>query len=1191
MALNPTHSAPSLNPVFPIIAVPQGPERVEESPLPELREEKEPEKKRLSLQQAKTLFESIQARYPKYRWISPAVLLEVDIFNRLYALKRPEVCRLKALGLANGAPIHLEMSQLIDNAISDLLSLFRQWRRISLPANPPKECLCNYARGHLVLLWTHYTYISTIIGQSSLGGKYHTVLEDLKARLDIVDHLAASEEFLDRALKVASGEEEEVDATLKPETVQLIEEGMTMASYTMHRFKKYVEEEIKPAFSQIIRRLEKSAKQHPELDPLLRSMTTYFKDISEAVDFYTTKHDLPAFLSEIQQNPLSMELRLNISKLIYLDILHIPVGGKVAACFLALHEKWDKKALSVSVEPKLGERLDLWEKLIRKQCEALAKNSAFESLCEEVLRLVALRDQLMDKKNSHCADTFRIPSLLMQQSAPHANTLKAAYENALIIIREVKRAYPHYQFNEINYIDFIVHESMRLLEGLPRDSQPRLMAEKLIKHIVNRFLYLEFWDEPQRRDPRRLEELAPALVDHFLKFQKVMKSIAEKNGEFADFVNILDCISSLLPVSDHPPSFKKVQFASFYSFLYQNLGDATQQKKASKAKIQFMQEQLQQSLQMDETLANGTVLAEIKDILGYFKLHPEVTGQPKEFWKLSCDVMDFLKERIHSAHRLGNKIKGEVVNWSTIPLFVTGIKSFLNELEKILNTETADTKALLLDVLQNEARAIQDPRGAKLLTLLRHFGIQSSFAHFLYRPFYLLIESHDLRQHKKRPEPQVKEQAFQVRPKEEKESESTPDLEQPPQSYIPTPYERMLEPLHHLQGLAPVSLGQEEEPFSRFMRTEKMAHAVRNHLFLLELLEEEKATLALQTLFRGSTDQFRLLEMTEKLALTYLPIRGISQKQHLILDPNQRHLFSHDGVHLAHILSQEEPLFGEGEFLKDQERVLKVGYWFRGEIPPANPKIVSCCQDIWPKLVAKGSTEANPFVFSLREMQRYRHKEQRQLHQSIAIPRDLPPLATLIAALEGKALQPIVDLAKALNEHRKMRLSCPLLFTNRHAEVQVGLLSTLMQSCLATFDIKIQTDEGPKHPLDCNYDGTRPLRYSHNVEHLWKALSPLLKEGDESLAAKLKLFVGDPRYPYPNKNAITADLVTTFELSKLLRIAKGGFIDRESRQLFNRYNLSSNLSDIEKKLEEHLDQVERKTCFAFQLGATIFSKL
>ncbi len=1184
MALPPVSSTPSTPVTSAAASSPQELEKEKESPPVKLNETNV-EKKSLSLVKAKALFDEIQARYPKYAKLSPAVLLEVDIFNRLYALKKsPEVSRLKAWKMGNPAVI-LKMDQLLDDAILATFILFRLWRRISLPDNPPKKDLLIAAQEALLHLSQHYNLISRILEQAS--GKYRQNLDALQDRMGILHHLAISEDFLDKALTPSSAEA--LEATITSETVQLLEEGLTMALYGLQHFKKHVDEMVAPAFKQTLQRLEKRAERHPELAPLVRSLNSYYTTTSEIVDFFFIKADLPNFLTEIQRDPLSKGLRQTVSQLVFLNERYVHSAGKVVEQFQPLYKKWEEKLPSTKESHLLVERLDFLEALILKQCEVLGKNADFKNLLHEIRQLVKMRNRTMDLKNSCCADTFRIPSLLMQQMNGQTQYFDFALNHVRFIVKRVKERYPQYGAIGVNLTDLIIQESTRLLKSLPQHE-----SNTLLKKICNHIILLEAWDTPNQRDPERLESIVKLFVEELLEFNTLMKSLCQREP----FAEILDVIAVLVPASKSP-SFRKVELSFLNSSLYQNFTNRLDQKLTA-AHIQFVQERLLQQIQTCEDLANGTTLASIKEILRHY---PEGTRQPKEFWKLCLNLMDFLTKKVNSTYRLGIKMRGELTTWSTESALIVGLKAWMDHLDENFDYSAI---AALGAALLNEASHLKDERGKKLNVLCETFALDFSFSRFLHRPFYHLIGTHDLLSSTETVSaaPKIKEFTPSTRPevREEEEAPPTPTLELPRISL--TPYEN----LQALQLRAPLFLDQ-EEPFSRFKRKEKMEHALHTHFYLLALLEEEKNDPALKGLFRDSTDLFRLLEMTEKLALAFLPIQGSKKKEHIILDPNQRHLLMHDGVKLAEVLSKVEPLFGNkknGPFLRDQEKVLKVSYWFRAEMPPANEAyrlILPRCQEIWSKLVSHSLSHSDEgLVSNLRLMQRYVHKQQRQ-QPVFPIPADLPPLASLIASFEEKLptlnreeLKRVLALSKALHEHQKRRLSSPILFTNRHAEIQVSLLSTAMQSCLASLPVTIQTDQGLKHPLECDYEGKleqRPLKHSHNVEHLLNTLRPLLKEPDDTLAEKLALFMGDPRYPYPNKSALSADLVTSFELSKLQDIIQTGFLNQESKQIFSRYFPGLKISSkeakvaIEKKLEEHLERMERKTRFAFHIALEI----
>jgi hypothetical protein len=176
----------------------------------------------------------------------------------------------------------------------------------------------------------------------------------------------------------------------------------------------------------------------------------------------------------------------------------------------------------------------------------------------------------------------------------------------------------------------------------------------------------------------------------------------------------------------------------------------------------------------------------------------------------------------------------------------------------------------------------------------------------------------------------------------------------------------------------------------------------------------------------------------------------------------------------------------------------------------------------------------------------------------------------------------VLDFNQILNVYEK-KVPMPLFFTTRSAEIQVSLLSSVLILALST--VKVSADH--PHPLFLDHEGKdqdRPLLYSHRVDRLWKVLKDHLGSKSDPDTLKmldmyLPLFVGDPRYPHPNKTSITNNLVNMHEKVYLLqKIESEGMYRKEDIKLLNKH-----LGKEGWKLNSELQQAKLKEMIALAI--------
>ena len=921
----------------------------------------------------------------------------------------------------------------------------------------------------------------------------------------------------------------------RPEVWALYREGLSFAQFGFNKFQKFLREIFHPTFKATLKQLK--GDKHQLAD-------AYYKNLTQLLDVTEVAESIERAL----QNPAHQKFERQLAQLRYLETDYANFSAALFPAFQELMRGWQSFVSPQKLEKVVSAQR---EQLDGMRDPLLAKLSAMES--EALLML-----------NSCCTETFRIPDTLLKTALVDANVREDVAVSAAALLKEVNATF---DFAQINITDLLLRHSFQIFAQFDPQSEQRRPAEKALEKLMSQLVGIELCSEDNR------DYFIQKFLKQFTAYREAMELLFPQARELGNLPVILNRLAALLPSDSPQTALFRVKFGSFYSAFYLNVGVSGVLDISSK-EIPFLQEQLLNSIRLIERIAVGRQ-QQIESILGQLIEHPESGGQLKPFWKLQLKVARIIFKKYARAYQISQEIKDKVPTWTSKEKFVFELKGWLPRLDVNLGSSLNEQLNILLNISRD------NPDVKKVAFLIQETIQIHNLLIMMIRPVeQAAFFVPDLEEKKTVPEQVKREPTRKKRVEEELEREEIV-IPTPTTPYKPTAFERSLEPLAALQLRDPLPLDNMEGAFSLFKRKEKMEQALQTQLYLMHLLEEEKDP-ELKPLCRGATELFRLHEMTQKLALAFFPIRETG-RPHLLLDPNRRHLFTslHDGVYLAQVLTKSEPLFGNKKsepFLKDQEKVLKVSYWFSEERPEPNSAydlMLPRCKEIWRKMEQQKAVELTCIgvVDSLWKM-RALVQEQREV-PVVELP-ELPPLRELL----GKVVAPIVELAKSLDTHAKASMRAPLLFTNRHAEVQIGLLTSVMK------DFLYKRGYSPDQELE-----GRPLKHSHNVLHLWSLLKSHFKENIEE---QLTHFVGDPRYPFPNKTAISYDLVTSYELSRLRDIARTGFLDEEKVQLFKKYVLDFSLTDlkaaervIEKQLQEHLERIEKKTRLAFVLAAKL----
>lgn len=455
------------------------------------------------------------------------------------------------------------------------------------------------------------------------------------------------------------------------------------------------------------------------------------------------------------------------------------------------------------------------------------------------------------------------------------------------------------------------------------------------------------------------------------------------------------------------------------------------------------------------------------------------------------------------------------------------------------------------------------------------------------------------------------------------------------ETFLPSPYESNLSLIAALQKEKLPLLNANEQIESFSARAIGRDELLKNSCIYLTLIEEAKKWSSLEfpksLQMRGQIDFMLLLEAAQKIALASLRIATKEAPSiHILASKDQGGslLYTHNGMFLTSLLRSSGKKWFEQTGIQSsiqyQELLLKRVYWFQEEQQEVEKiaLITACCETAWKELGSSAKhfkpTDIEKDLYAktanFKECRLKIHKYKRN-----QAPLSLPILSLPeIRELQNEIIHKIAllqfdphccDLAKGFigTVGRILGSGCtlmayngknstPLNFAVRSAEIQVSLLSSVLILALST--LKENLDQ--QHPLFSDQGG-RALFQSHRVDRLWKVLKSYLAAKTPSdrialLDNSLPHFVGDPRYPYPNKTVMTNEIVSMHEKVYLLKkIEDGSWFSNEDQPLLAKYlgkegKLKS--SGIQKEIlnrsiMQAVDVQQRKTWLAFELAAVI----
>lgn len=576
----------------------------------------------------------------------------------------------------------------------------------------------------------------------------------------------------------------------------------------------------------------------------------------------------------------------------------------------------------------------------------------------------------------------------------------------------------------------------------------------------------------------------------------------------------------------------------------------------------------------------------------------------------------------------------------------------LHELEKKLSLWDLNKYDLQLSILykiakKEEIKALYKPLKAVSLIIAWNISIKMALVD--------IVESNSLSEHKsssiknmsskRKPLAQLRINApvpTELESDESDESDPIPETvnDIPHQSftYKATSFEENLELLNRIDRLTITPL--KNESYTSFgQRQLDRRSLIKNSAIYLQAIGEKdswKQNIPNNLLCRSEFDSFLLLESTMKMGLIGEKIAAQENRStHLFYEDSSRKLlYTHNGETLILGIQQvSKKWLSEAEtrpLIQALENNLKRSFWFEKKMVSSNTEALSeNCKKVWLELASKPEfnkhkygaifSEAEKYIFFKTNKFKAKRDFEINLHKftnsAITATTFLEKFEHLESQLTPnflcrnffkkyvKAIREAITLAASLETSLIME-NTPVLTAMRSSEIQVSLLSSIMKLALTMYN----PAEDEVHPLlqaEGNSARSRPLALSHNVNNLWDTVCDRLSleldsQTEEKFQSCLPLFLGDPRYPYPNKTPLTDDLVQIHKKSLLVKkLEQNHFFNKKENFRLAKYigapnkqaSKNKKIALLEKELHRDLEKQKMKMNIALDLAIKILELL
>lgn len=1125
--------------------------------------------KKISLKEAEQFLAKLGVNKIFYK-LNPLNLFQVEVMRTLQQLVKNRDVR--------------EVSNL-DEISEKFYSIFRTFRMYS--GSHDEKDKKSQLQGALQL-WNELSSLCLDLKQIILKKNISAAKQPLcklKEYSDILYHLSTNQNFIDQCSKPLTTEEiAESHSMFYPPTRLKMEfylDSLKLCSSAITLYQKFIKKELTDPLNKKISDLSK--KKAPQ--QLIESLREYERKITTTLD--KLPQDIATLVRTATENSNNEILNNLFDQLASSEALQI-----IEECFLKIMHPWtlflknfpDREKEFFSENSKIQKTL--CDK-IEAEC-AVKKNKNIRPILNS-LKTICSGNQLSELYSSIILESFRIPSLIIQEVNIFFQSLRPIYCSAINFQKAVLKnnSLPCCSFSALDL--FLQHISEFLAKFVERDDRNQFSNAQTLFTAL--FEMISFFYNVQQNSiiHKKLHLDQSQLFDEGFKNLIIvcdtLKTMLSENSELMIIVkSLIHFYKNLLHKNTSDSLFLKYLI---YLILHTPLSN---REEITLEDLPWIKKHaaLRATFSKFDYLEN--YLKALKTPLS--KYIETLSSTEYCFWKRKLEELqkftDFWKNFQQSQH-----FSIEALQECTSKEEALSILHPFRKKNVFLNVTYSDSINLLfIKALQNPA--LKETVEAGLIAM-----IYSNVLTFINLAFTDIAIRNPLPPRKQLPRAMPVLQIEGKKDAEEEEPLKAPQKIVPfsEETYKSTPYQENLKLLDYLETTSPSFLSSLESRSSYASRTDMQENLIKNTRLYLQLIEESKK-FPLQK--RDKINHLLLLELTEKIFFTSLNMSIPMDPSHHI---SQFLIHTHDGSALTNCLDQN--LFQTIQHLvKIQENQLKKAYWYKEDPTQEDiTPIAAVCENIWNEIAKTSRTNHFRGVPLLTGKKQKIEIPVGKLTDTciqnlfeectnLVKSNKIDPQCREFAKGQIEALRRVFDSAVIWNQTEGNQN--PLSFTVRAAEIQVSLLSLLLQLFLSTS--KVRSDK--VHPLfHTEKESDRPLAFSHSLTRLWKEVKALKGECPD-LDRFLPLFKGDPRYPYPGGTQMTDEIITSFELSYLLKkIEDRAFFSEKDHDLFKQHLESScwqlpieeQKTLLKRKIEEGIKEQMKKMALAFDLGKKILS--
>ena len=1097
--------------------------------------------------------------------------------------------------------------------------------------------------------------IATQINSVESKNLYHT----LQRYCDILSHICYNDVFFNKCTDSLSKNEDSATSTLfNPPTsshMALYLDSLNICLFSMGKYRMKLKNSITSPLAETIKELNIILKPHQkssEVNNLISTLTKYQKTLEELND------SLPKLVESIIVKASCQMVNKKIKSYFencqsqnYSTLFIIKELTPLINEILDLWEPFNQE-LHKTHESDTKKYHEILKETIKSVStfRANKKKLKFKAKTNNSLNvLLSSLERLLDPQtftflqNALITDSIRIPLIIQNEMAMYYNMMNEINEKALNFQQALIPGKALIPCSSFSAIDLLLHQILLFNDVNQENRSPgsRKLEESLLIALnsIAHSIILKI-NTPKEFSICEEEKNSPTLVT-YQKLSIISEGLLEilQHEEYKNnkLNNILEKLTIYLKSFPYPPASLPNLKDHFTQTLF---GPLSREEKITTSDIPLIQRHMDLCSYL---LITNNVEKDLVSVKKKLKnILKETSDHSAHFLKLNLKNIKLAQLEVNETRNLVTKYSKKLQYCKNTKDILSTLHEWREKMDPFRKTDKG--WRLQLSILANIAVEKEEQ---EIYEAINRISLETALYHFLEMTLTEVLNTNPIEtvatpSTKRAPIINNKTPVIIESKKakfDDKVSKATvAPIEYPQEIYQPSPYERNLTLLDDLRLEHPRPISNLEPSESYIFRITRREELIQNSKFYLTLIEEEKnwnitkqgVPNILQK--RQQIDLLLLLELTEKIALSTLRI-GMknSPDTHIAshIEQNSPLINTHNGEYLSLLLLTANKKWFESSDIRPsilrQESELKKAYWFKEEhrdIEGLN-HIIKCCEKVWEELpTPQKSKRVNKLVEQSDRYQEclsrmYELKRNQVTYGIPALPakecedefnkklillkfaQNISPHCTHLVEENIESIERLTELNNSLNNHSEKE-NMPLYFLMRSSEIQIGLLSLCLQIALSTIDVS----SNEIHPLYLNEEGNeggRPLMHNHRVDKLWKALkfhlgNAIVDSTLEIADQYLPLFVGDPRYPHPNKTVITDDLLNMQEKVHLLKIIEEqSFLTDEDKKLFSKFLGGEGwlLPNEDKKLllgnqiMEGIKAQEKKATLSFHLAANI----